>query len=144
KEPEEAIRQGELKIAYNGKRFVFDYFGSTYPLQPRSYQMILEAHTGKTPEAVRQLVEQLPKPEEKTTYATQWEEFLQQLSALQKNKTIKNFIDKCITKVNADPELVQKIADDQSYRLCNWQETDHRINYRRFFTVNGLICLNIQ
>src|SRR5206468_9069385 len=26
----------------------------------------------------------------------------------------------------------------------HWQETDRRINYRRFFTVNGLICLNIQ
>ncbi|HYC28294.1 MAG TPA: malto-oligosyltrehalose synthase, partial [Chitinophagaceae bacterium] len=25
-----------------------------------------------------------------------------------------------------------------------WQETDYQVNYRRFFTVNGLICLNIQ
>jgi malto-oligosyltrehalose synthase len=39
---------------------------------------------------------------------------------------------------------LKRIADQQYYRLCSWQETDERINYRRFFTVNGLICLNMQ
>ena len=32
----------------------------------------------------------------------------------------------------------------QYYRPCHWKETNERINYRRFFTVNSLICLNIQ
>ncbi|OWK69686.1 malto-oligosyltrehalose synthase [Pedobacter sp. AJM] len=41
------------------------------------------------------------------------------------------------------PELLE-IVNQQHYRLCNWQETFHKINYRRFFTVNSLICLNIQ
>ena len=39
---------------------------------------------------------------------------------------------------------IQQLANAQHYRFCHWQETDRRINYRRFFTVNGLICLNIQ
>jgi malto-oligosyltrehalose synthase/4-alpha-glucanotransferase len=43
-----------------------------------------------------------------------------------------------------DTAALKSIADDQHYRLCHWQETDHSINYRRFFTVNGLICLNVQ
>lgn len=47
-------------------------------------------------------------------------------------------------KVNEDIDLVKRIVDEQFYRLCNWQETDEHINYRRFFTINGLICLNIQ
>lgn len=46
--------------------------------------------------------------------------------------------------INGDKELLLRLATSQHYRLCNWQETDHRINYRRFFTVNGLICLNMQ
>ena len=41
-------------------------------------------------------------------------------------------------------ELILKIAESQHYRLCHWQETDKQINYRRFFTINGLICLNIH
>lgn len=46
--------------------------------------------------------------------------------------------------INSNPELIRQIAYMQNYRLCHWQETDSKINYRRFFTVNGLICLNIQ
>ncbi|HTM98756.1 MAG TPA: malto-oligosyltrehalose synthase, partial [Pedobacter sp.] len=46
--------------------------------------------------------------------------------------------------VNADANLLKKLLDTQYYRLCNWEETNEHINYRRFFTVNALICLNIQ
>jgi len=49
-----------------------------------------------------------------------------------------------LAKVNADKALLNTIATSQYYRLCSWQETDSQINFRRFFTVNGLICLNIQ
>jgi len=45
---------------------------------------------------------------------------------------------------NADKAQLLKLASSQNYRLCNWKETDRKINYRRFFTVNSLICLNIQ
>lgn len=37
-----------------------------------------------------------------------------------------------------------EIAKAQYYRLCSYQESNERINYRRFFTVNSLICLNMQ
>ena len=37
-----------------------------------------------------------------------------------------------------------ELAAAQYYRLCNYKETNTKINYRRFFTVNSLICLNIQ
>jgi len=47
-------------------------------------------------------------------------------------------------KVNDNTAVLTQIVNNQHYRLCNWQETDYKINYRRFFTVNSLICLNIQ
>ncbi|KIA96563.1 hypothetical protein OC25_02125 [Pedobacter kyungheensis] len=47
-------------------------------------------------------------------------------------------------KVNRDPALLEELIGMQHYRPCHWQETESRINYRRFFTVNSLICLNIQ
>ncbi len=46
--------------------------------------------------------------------------------------------------INNDKAALLQLAGSQHYRLCHWQETDHQINYRRFFTVNGLLCLNIQ
>ncbi len=51
---------------------------------------------------------------------------------------------KAVEIANNDHSLLLQIATDQHYRLCHWQETDRQINYRRFFTVNGLICLNTQ
>ena len=39
---------------------------------------------------------------------------------------------------------IKALADSQYYRLCNYRETNTVINYRRFFTVNSLICLNMQ
>jgi malto-oligosyltrehalose synthase/4-alpha-glucanotransferase len=49
--------------------------------------------------------------------------------------------------LKADTNLegsIREIADQQFYRLCFYQESNKRINYRRFFTVNSLICLNMQ
>lgn len=47
-------------------------------------------------------------------------------------------------RVNDVRMPLQKAIDLQYYRLCSWKETNYRINYRRFFTVNNLICLNIH
>lgn len=49
-----------------------------------------------------------------------------------------------LATLNKDKELLKTIANQQHYRLCSWKETDSKINFRRFFTVNGLICINIQ
>lgn len=39
---------------------------------------------------------------------------------------------------------IAELLSRQHYRLCSYQETSRRINYRRFFTVNSLICMNMQ
>lgn len=50
-----------------------------------------------------------------------------------------------VNQLVADVNMpLQEVIDLQYYRPCHWEETNERINYRRFFTVNSLICLNIQ
>ena len=49
-----------------------------------------------------------------------------------------------IDRVNSNKEQLLSLLGNQEYRLCYWKKTEKRMNYRRFFTVNGLICLNIQ
>lgn len=49
-----------------------------------------------------------------------------------------------VAAVNADMRKMKKVLGCQYYELCHWQTTDQRVNYRRFFTVNGLIGLNVQ
>ncbi|MGK7392331.1 MAG: malto-oligosyltrehalose synthase [Candidatus Cyclobacteriaceae bacterium M2_1C_046] len=49
-----------------------------------------------------------------------------------------------LNKINNSPEELKEIHDQQYYNLCHWQETNTKINFRRFFTINGLISLNMQ
>jgi malto-oligosyltrehalose synthase/4-alpha-glucanotransferase len=48
------------------------------------------------------------------------------------------------TDLSEEQLSLSELADRQYYRLCSYKETNSRINYRRFFTVNSLICLNMQ
>jgi malto-oligosyltrehalose synthase/4-alpha-glucanotransferase len=141
---DEVIKNKELNVGYENQRFVLKYYDSAYPLQPKSYATILQAAEDKPLQAIEQLIGQIPKMEDEKTYAERWNEIRLQLDALMKNDVVKTYIEKCIEAINNNPEQLQQITEEQSYRLCHWQETDYRINYRRFFTVNGLICLNIH
>lgn len=49
-----------------------------------------------------------------------------------------------LEEISQDRTLLKKIADSQHYRLCHWQESNHKLNYRRFFTINSLICLRME
>ncbi|GAB2793677.1 hypothetical protein GCM10027275_43290 [Rhabdobacter roseus] len=144
---EEVIEAGELKVAYDGDRLVFSYFDTNYPLHPNSYASLLVSKEDKPNEAVQQILEQLDQLnhiEDAKSYSAAWDELRMQLAALMKAESTKKYLQKRLADVNASAGLLEQLADEQCYRLCNWQETDNQINFRRFFTVNGLICLNIQ
>ncbi|HZG00139.1 MAG TPA: alpha-amylase family glycosyl hydrolase, partial [Chitinophagales bacterium] len=100
---EEVILRGDLKLANDNGRPLFQYFDSHYPLNERSRAALFQ-HCGAANDDVQP----------------------------------------CIDSVNNDKTFLLQLAEDQHYQLCKWDETDERINYRRFFTINGLICLNIQ
>lgn len=48
-----------------------------------------------------------------------------------------------LTRINR-PDHLSAVLAQQYYRPVHWQSADERINYRRFFTVNELICLRID
>jgi len=52
--------------------------------------------------------------------------------------------DTAVMLANQNEAFLLNLVELQHYRLCHWQETDQRINFRRFFTINGLISLNID
>jgi (1->4)-alpha-D-glucan 1-alpha-D-glucosylmutase len=47
-------------------------------------------------------------------------------------------------RVNADPQMLMTVLNNQHYVLTYWKTTEREINYRRFFTVNQLICLRME
>jgi malto-oligosyltrehalose synthase/4-alpha-glucanotransferase len=144
--PDEIINNKELKVDHYNDRLVFKYYENYYPLHLRSYNTVLKS-SPEEPEGIKQLKEQVPdilQIEDPLAYSEQMEEFKKQFFSLLKDKTSGAFIKNCIKMINGSSESIKEIAEEQVYQLCHWQETNHQINFRRFFTINGLICLNIQ
>lgn len=144
---DQVIKNKELKIEWFDQQLCFNYAGNRYPLNPDAYLIILNAVTIKQPEALGPLlyeIHQIRNITDPDEFSAAWNNFKQSLNLLISAKSARTFFKRIYTKVNANGRLLRQISDQQFYRLCSWQETDHTINYRRFFTVNGLICLNIQ
>lgn len=49
-----------------------------------------------------------------------------------------------VDELNKREAFIREVVASQFYEPCHWQETEQRINYRRFFTVNGLIAVNAE
>lgn len=62
-----------------------------------------------------------------------------------KTLTEKNSLPGKICKqINEDTDSLAALHDMQYYRLTHWHEVEKQLNYRRFFTINGLISLSME
>ncbi|MCE7042887.1 malto-oligosyltrehalose synthase [Dyadobacter sp. CY312] len=144
---DEEIGNGKVIISCESNRLMLTYEGANYPLNPRSYSTLFESDIVKQNQALAQIgmqCKEIDDVEEPAVFAERWNELLLQLSSLMKNPNEQELVDELLQETNNNPERIRRIIDQQTYVLCNWQDTDQQINFRRFFTVNGLICLNIQ
>ena len=145
---DEVLDSKELVLAYKDNRLVFQYADSTYPVSPKSYARILGRRTAvDADQSISQLLEQLSEVEAEENpkiYSHKWDEILLQLSSLARLSPVKDLLETSIGEINDDKSKLKQILDEQEYVLCHWQKTEEKINFRRFFTVNDLICLNIQ
>jgi len=142
---EDVLFDKTLQVAYVQQRFVFSLNEQYYPLSPRSYSIILG--NGHVPEAVQLLLQQIAELhaiDHAVPYSLRWHELLLQLDALMHDAAINAYMLNRLDQVNADGLVLKKILDEQVYNLTPWQTTDRRITFRRFFTVNELIGLNMQ
>lgn len=140
---EETIEKGEIKLSSDENGFYLSYYDNHYPLNPRSYATILRQRKRFPPE-IKQVIKEidaLDSIEDTNAYSEKWNEIKSQIL---KDESINKAIAGSLEPINNNKGLLQQISSEQFYQLCHWQETDFQINFRRFFTINGLICLNIQ
>ncbi|MGC3943392.1 MAG: alpha-amylase family glycosyl hydrolase [Chryseolinea sp.] len=142
---EQVVRSGEISIVFHQYKMCLHYGDLYLPLNSRSYGGILAATD--MPESVLLFVSQLDelhRIEDSVQYAFRWHELLLQFAAFMRDIEIASRVNDILSTISNDEQQLIDIAKAQFYRLCHWRETDERINYRRFFLVNGLICLNMQ
>lgn len=145
-EADEAIEKGNLTIQFNTKGWQFRYNDSFFPLSPDSLEL-LAGFASAVPgmETVENSIRNLlTGMKEITTYEALQEMKTAWIQILSTNESFNAALENFLTQVNNSILLRKKVLEAQHYRLTYWNATSGLINYRRFFTVNNLICLNMQ
>lgn len=143
---DEVLKRKEISIVYGEGKLQLRYFDSEYPLNYTAYNDILshEIFDGKGFYDLRGEIDLLSQTTEKNEFQYQWELLLKNLSEKLTLDTSMELFSNGLKKMSNDNVFLKRLIDLQFYRLCHWKETNTRINYRRFFTINGLICVHIQ
>lgn len=133
---EEVLEKGELKLKLDETGISFNYYENSYPASARSYKAILENIEGT--DLFRNINDFGDKE-------TQWENLkINFLREVENQKDLKEKILSAITETNNSKTKFKEILDLQYFILTHWKQTEKEINYRRFFTINGLICLSME
>lgn len=132
----EVLQQKELQLKVSKRGFLFRYFDHEYLASARSYANILGKESG---EAWENKFRNFSAENEK------WEELKEYfLREYDKDPDFRKKIDKRVEEINTSEEKLKKILDEQYFLPAHWKETETNINYRRFFTINDLICLRME
>lgn len=144
----EAIRANYIQLGWKNGNFSIKCYDNDYPCRFESFREILKAEIPGAPGLLKKHWLDLGLYNNSPTadfLNTSWETSKKRLDALlQSNHEIRQFIEQIIQASNSREHIIQNTLQAQYFRLCHWQETEKTINYRRFFTVNGLICLRME
>lgn len=142
-EATKVISGGELKIDANEHGLSLGYFEHQYPLSARSYPLILkEVFSGIEEPPLQEKLQQFIQQD--STAVKEWQRQKEALWPLLKKDGAATILEEAVENINASPAKLSEILEQQYFRFVHWQATESRINYRRFFTINDLICLRME
>lgn len=134
----ELIQHNELKLVFTEGGFQLNYYENHYPVSKKAYSFALNPMGDlDAPAAIMQFLDELnqfPMQENK-----------QKLCDLaNENPDVRYHIERCLSIINSNHSKMKELIAELNYQPCYWKDTESKINYRRFFTINGLICINVQ
>lgn len=138
----ECIEQEKLKLVFDTSiGFYIQYYSNQYPVSLETYPFLLsgcfDEEQNDINAALSALVNNLG------TEYEHWISLKNNLFTLLAGKFI-DCIQAKVERINVDKQPILDILATQHYVLCHFTESHHQINYRRFFNVNGLICLRME
>ena len=158
------LERGEIQLSYEQDGLKVNYYGLHYPVRVESYAKFLShelpwlrrqmgrAHPSfiKLVGLINTIKNTFPamKGKERKVQAAFVKQMLWEL--YEEGGEIKTFIEQNIEAYNGQPgkpksfDLLDSLLLEQFYRLSFWKVGAEELNYRRFFTVNELICLKVD
>lgn len=127
------LQEKELNLKLEKNGFTLNYFDNSYPLALHSYAEIL------------------PQKENwKIRFANfrdhrEGEELKKQLlKKVKESSDLRDHVQKKLQLINSSEEHLREILELQYFEPVYWKTTEEKINYRRFFTINDLLCLRME
>lgn len=158
------LERGEIQLNYGQDGLKVNYYGLHFPIRVESYAQFL---THELSWLRRQMGRQHPDyikligilgtvkntfPNLQGQQRREQASFVKNLlwELYESNSEIKALIDQNIEAFNGQPgkpqsfDLLDRLLLEQFYRLSFWKVGAEELNYRRFFTVNELICVKVD
>lgn len=136
---EKLIHDKSVQLLFTDDGFLIQYYENVYPVNAKSLKLIAFHMKNKSSEFLQQVTSLLDNSTAYNEYAEKKKSVFKQVSELFAEE-----INQAIAAINEHPEALFEIMNEQYYILVPHYETNHVINYRRFFTVNDLICLRME
>ncbi len=136
------IQKRELSLQFSERGFGIRYFDAVYPVAAGLYSWICTVAEG-CPPALMDAVMTLGQASDAATaiWIAAKEKWL---AAVRADEALSGFIKRRISFFNERMNLLENLIDGQHYVLTHATLAASHINYRRFFTVNSLICLRME
>jgi len=149
---EEIVEEKQLQLSMDSEGFAFRYYEHRLPLAAQSYHKLLTegSKLGDSPKIKAKFLALLAEYEKffpTDDYRFQpsdWDQFKNSWQDVFFDEQVRIALQPIMDKHNDHPDTLLEFLGDQHFRLAYWKETEKEIYYRRFFTVNDLICLNMQ
>ena len=163
------LENQQIKITYEGGTFALHFYEFVLPVAPRTWTLLLEPVLeklrpilGESDSAVVELASIVTAltylPLRTETDQARVKERLREkevikgrLSALTETSAdVRAAIDVSLTEINGvkgDPrsfDRLERLLEDQAYRLSFWGVATDEINYRRFFDINELAAIRVE
>ncbi|HKA08940.1 MAG TPA: malto-oligosyltrehalose synthase [Candidatus Dormibacteraeota bacterium] len=135
------LEAGRFLLAHEGVRLLVRYHDHEFPIDPRTYGLVLgDGFDGLGAEFAALPV---PRPDDRAGALRRHLDKQVLLTRLER-LDVDSELDARIAATNADPDRLDELLEPQNYRLARWQTAVFELDYRRFFDVNSLVALRME
>jgi (1->4)-alpha-D-glucan 1-alpha-D-glucosylmutase len=165
------LERGDLQVVYADDRLQLKYFDRRFPLAPTTWPDVLELTASKRGDVdgstgargdwleLQSIISQLRHlpPRIDRSPAAMEERYREQMIVRQRLASlvadapaVRDALDTAIAEINGDKDdsksfdALERLLEQQWYRLAYWRVAVDEINYRRFFDVNDLAAIRVE
>lgn len=137
---DDCLENGQITVSFSEKGFILRYFDHIFPLSLPAIKFLFN-DGGEEAFSTSRFIAMAESARDAQDWLNDKETYL---SAIFNDHTAKDAITNVLTGVNDDRHRLREVIDHLYYMPCFWKDSESEINYRRFFTVNELICLRME